>query len=89
MYYVNKEIRRFLRLVKFSDRYKYYFFDNFMFIINAYLKAFNKEIKAQNDLENYVGNEDRGTNIKETFEKLQSAIEEKKDCYTINSFQDK
>ena len=52
MYYVNKEIRRLLRLVKFSDRYKYYFFDNFMFIINAYLKAFNKEIEAQNDIEN-------------------------------------
>ena len=52
MNFIGREIRRFKRLQVFSKNYQLYFFENFMFLINSYLKAFNKEVEAAGNLEN-------------------------------------
>ena len=52
MNFIGREIRRFKRLSVYSKNYKNYFFDNLMFVINAYMKVFSREIEASANLEN-------------------------------------
>ena len=51
--FVQIEICRLQKLQQSNDKYNEYFFENFLFVINAYLKCFNKDImmdnKGQND----------------------------------------
>lgn len=81
--YLKFESDRFLQAKEpFTEEFKYYFFEAFLFIINSYLKAFNNEMNQEDKPQD--DHEDGTQSIKMMLEDLRVGIEDIKKSNIIN-----